>query len=100
MIDDFLSNPDVVARLDLSQNTAKPHTVAISQDGDERVMIFASRQFWKTLAPEVVADQLTRWLLQPSQVHMADYLAAQARRQDKTVKDIAVVVIKFSLNAS
>ena len=96
MIDDWLSNPDIVGQLDLAENSAKPHTARISQEGDEHFVVLGSRLFWKTLQPEVVADILAKYAAQRGTAHIAEYLVNQARRLDKTAKDMSVLVLKFT----
>ena len=100
MIDDWLSNPDIVGQLDLAENSAMPHVALVSREGDEQFVVLGSRLFWKTLQPEVVADILAKYATQRGTAHIAEYLMNQARRQDKNAKDMSVLVLKFSTNSS
>jgi len=96
MIDDWLSNPDIVGNLDLSANTAKPHVNKLNVEGDEYFVVLGSRGFWKLISPEIVAEHLSKYLLQKSQVPLSDYLVGQAKMYDKNAKDLSLAVIKFA----
>jgi len=96
MIDDWLSNPDIVGNLDLSANTAKPHVSKLNVEGDEHFIILGSRGFWKVISPEIVAEHLSKYQIQKSQVPLSDYLLVQAKMYDKNAKDLSLAVVKFA----